>query len=209
SGRTSNNNERGYSMAKYAAKKFRSDEIELAGISKKAMEEHYKLYQGYVGKANEILDRLASGGVDLSKANPTYSEFRELKVELSRALGGIKNHEVYFNHLGAKGGKPGAQLLGLIEKAFGSFDGWQARSGDVGKANEILDRLASGGVDLSKANPTYSEFRELKVELSRALGGIKNHEVYFNHLGAKGGKPGAQLLGLIEKAFGSFDGWQA
>ena len=44
-------------MAKYEAKKFRSFEVDLAGISKKAMEEHYKLYQGYVAKANEIFDR--------------------------------------------------------------------------------------------------------------------------------------------------------
>ncbi|HKV46001.1 MAG TPA: Fe-Mn family superoxide dismutase [bacterium] len=113
-------------MAKYEAKKFRAFEIELAGISKKAMEEHYKLYQGYVAKSNEILDRLASGGVDLSKANPTYSELRELKVEFSRAIGGVKNHEVYFEHLGGKGGRPGAKLLGLMETAFGSFDNWQA-----------------------------------------------------------------------------------
>ena len=113
-------------MAKYEAKKFRSFEVELAGISKKAMDEHYKLYQGYVSKANEIFDRLASGGVDLSKANPTYSEVRELKVELSRAIGGVKNHEVYFEHLGGKGGRPGPKLLGMIEKAFGSFDAWQA-----------------------------------------------------------------------------------
>jgi Fe-Mn family superoxide dismutase len=113
-------------MAVYEAKRFRSFEVELAGISKKTMEEHYKLYQGYVNKANEILDRLASGGVDLSKANPTYSELRELKVELSRALGGVKNHEIYFEHLGGKGGRPSAQVLALIEKSFKSFDAWQA-----------------------------------------------------------------------------------
>ncbi|HLJ60869.1 MAG TPA: Fe-Mn family superoxide dismutase [bacterium] len=113
-------------MAKFEAKKFRSFEVELNGISKKTMEEHYKLYQGYVGKSNEILDRLAGGGVDLSKANPTYSELRELKVELSRALGGVKNHELYFEHLGGKGGKPSGKLLGLIEKAYGSFDAWKA-----------------------------------------------------------------------------------
>jgi len=113
-------------MAKYEARKFRSFEVELSGISKKTMEEHYKLYQGYVTKANEILDRLASGQVDLSKANPTYSELRELKVELSRALGGVKNHEIYFEHLGGKGGKPSGKLLTMIEKAFGSFETWQA-----------------------------------------------------------------------------------
>ena len=113
-------------MARYEARKFRSFEVELTGISKKTMEEHYKLYQGYVTKANEITDRLASGGVDLSKANPTYSEVRELKVELSRALGGVKNHELYFEHLGGKGGRPSGKMLALIEKAYGSFDAWQA-----------------------------------------------------------------------------------
>lgn len=113
-------------MARYEARKFRSFDIELSGISKKTMEEHYKLYQGYVNKANEILDRLASGGVDLSKANPTYSEVRELKVELSRALGGVKNHELYFDHLGGKGVRPSGKMLALIEKAYGSFDAWQA-----------------------------------------------------------------------------------
>jgi Fe-Mn family superoxide dismutase len=113
-------------MAKYEAKKFRAFELELAGISKKYIEEHYKLYQGYFSKANEILDRLASGAVDFSKANPTYSELRELKVELSRAIGGVKNHEVYFEHLGGKGGQPGAKLLDAMTKSFGSFEKWQA-----------------------------------------------------------------------------------
>jgi Fe-Mn family superoxide dismutase len=113
-------------VAKYEAKKFRSFEVDLSGISKKAMEAHYTLYQGYVGKANEILDRLASGAVDLTKANPTYSELRELKVEYSRALGGVKNHELYFEHLGGKGGAPTGKILGLIEKAYGSFDAWKA-----------------------------------------------------------------------------------
>src|SRR5579885_1457712 len=118
--------EEGRLMAKFEAKKFRSFDVEQNGISKKTMEEHYKLYQGYVSKANEILDRLGSGQVDLSKANPTYSELRELKVELTRAIGGVKNHELYFEHLGGKGGKPAGRLLEMIEKTFGSFEQWQA-----------------------------------------------------------------------------------
>ena len=113
-------------MPKFEAKKFRAFEIELNGISKRAMEEHYKLYQGYVGKSNEILERLAGGGVDLSKANPTYSELRALKVELSRALGGVKNPELYFELRGGKGGKPSGTVAGLIDKAYGSFDAWKA-----------------------------------------------------------------------------------
>ena len=43
-----------------------------------------------------------------TKANATYSDLRELKVEYSFALGGVKNHELYFNNIGGKGGEPTA-----------------------------------------------------------------------------------------------------
>ena len=78
--------------------------LELDGISREAVEAHFKLYEGYVGKRNEILGKLAE--VDLSAANQVYSEVRALKVDLSFAIGGIKNHEIYFEHLGGNGGEP-------------------------------------------------------------------------------------------------------
>src|SRR3954470_11479193 len=71
--------------------------FELEGISRETVEAHYKLYQGYVAKRSEILVRLAA--VDLSTANQAYSELRALKVDLTFAVGGIKNHELYFDHL--------------------------------------------------------------------------------------------------------------
>ena len=55
--------------------------LELDGISRASVEAHYKLYQGYVNKRNEILGKL--GGADLGGANQIYSELRGLKVELS------------------------------------------------------------------------------------------------------------------------------
>src|SRR5881396_2897982 len=72
--------------------------FELDGISRESVEAHYKLYQGYVSKRNEILGKLAE--VDLAASNQVYSEIRALKVDLSFAIGGIKNHETYFEHLG-------------------------------------------------------------------------------------------------------------
>jgi Fe-Mn family superoxide dismutase len=104
------------------AKKFDSIKA-LNGISEKTMTEHYKLYEGYVKKANEILEKLPT--VDTESANQTYSDIRSLKVDLTFALGGIKNHEVYFGHLGGSGGKPSGKLLEQIEKDFGSFEAWQ------------------------------------------------------------------------------------
>lgn len=106
------------------AKELKPSLFEMDGISRRTVEEHYKLYQGYVNKHNEIVRKLA--GVDLSTANQTYSDIRELKVELTFALGGVKNHEIYFDHLGGSGGRPEGRLLELIERDFGSFDAWAA-----------------------------------------------------------------------------------
>ena len=98
--------------------------LELDGISRASIEAHYKLYSGYVTKRNEILGKLA--GVDLGSANQIYSELRALKVELSFAVGGIKNHEVYFEHLGGDGGDPTGAVAGLIARDFGSAEAWRA-----------------------------------------------------------------------------------
>jgi Fe-Mn family superoxide dismutase len=66
------------------------------------------------------------GSVDLGAANQVFSEVRGLKLELSFAVGGIKNHEVYFEHLGGPGGTPKGTIAKLLERDFGSFDAWRA-----------------------------------------------------------------------------------
>ena len=96
---------------------------ELDGISREAVEAHYKLYEGYVNKRNEILRKLSA--VDTSAANQVYSELRALKVELSFAVGGIKNHEIYFEHLGGAGGDPDGTFAALVERDFGSITNWR------------------------------------------------------------------------------------
>ena len=98
--------------------------LELDGISRETIEAHYKLYQGYVNKRNEILGKLAE--VDLSSANQVYSDLRALKVDLTFAIGGIKNHEVYFEHLGGKGGDPAGVFADLVRRDFGSVESWKA-----------------------------------------------------------------------------------
>jgi Fe-Mn family superoxide dismutase len=98
--------------------------LELDGISRVSIEAHYKLYEGYVGKRNEILGKLAA--VDLGTANQVYSDLRALKVDLTFAIGGIKNHELYFDHLGGPGGDPDGAFRALVERDFGSVDAWRA-----------------------------------------------------------------------------------
>jgi Fe-Mn family superoxide dismutase len=98
--------------------------LELDGISREAVEAHFKLYEGYVNKRNEILGKLAD--VDVAAANQVYSEVRALKVDLSFAIGGIKNHEIYFDHLGGNGGDPDGLVADLIVRDFGSVAEWRA-----------------------------------------------------------------------------------
>src|SRR4051812_47772371 len=107
-----------------APRELRPEVYELDGISRASVEAHYKLYQGYVNKRNEILGKLAE--VDLASANQVYSEVRSLKVDLSFAVGGIKNHEIYFEHLGGTGGDPDGQVGKLIKRDFGGADAWRA-----------------------------------------------------------------------------------
>ena len=98
--------------------------LELDGISRETVEAHYKLYEGYVNKRNEIMGKL--GELDPAAANQVYSEVRALKVDLTFALGGIKNHEIYFDQLGGDGGEPDGAIRNLIARDFGSVGDWRA-----------------------------------------------------------------------------------
>ncbi|MEZ5100865.1 MAG: Fe-Mn family superoxide dismutase [Thermoleophilia bacterium] len=113
-----------YNFEEIAPRELRPEVLEMDGISRQSIEAHYKLYQGYVNKRNEILARLAD--VDLSAANQVYSDVRALKVDLTFAIGGIKNHELYFAHLGGGGGDPTGAIRTLIERDFGSVAAWRA-----------------------------------------------------------------------------------
>lgn len=95
---------------------------ELNGISARTQEEHYELYKAYVAKTNEIQKKLDT--VDRASANQIFSDLRSLRVDLSFAIGGVKNHETYFAHLGGKGGAPTGKLKEMIERDFPSYDAW-------------------------------------------------------------------------------------
>lgn len=96
----------------------------LNGISDKTIEIHYgKLYQGYVSKTNEILEKISRA--DLANANQVYSEIGELKRQLSFALNGIILHEAYFKCLGGDGEIKEGNLKKAIEDNFSDFENWK------------------------------------------------------------------------------------
>ena len=81
-----------------------------------------KLYQLHRGAER---DSRQLDGVDLSAANQVYSDIRALKVDLTFAIGGIKNHEIYFEHLGGDGVDPDGPFEQLVERDFGSVGAWR------------------------------------------------------------------------------------
>lgn len=107
----------------YEAKQFESING-VNGLSEKMMKEHYKLYEGYIKKANEITEKLKT--VDLSTANATQSDLRALKLGYSFAVNAIKSHELYFENLSGQGEKPKDWIGGKIEETFGSYENWVA-----------------------------------------------------------------------------------
>ncbi|MDP2695862.1 MAG: Fe-Mn family superoxide dismutase [bacterium] len=105
----------------YQPEKLKIDK-DLPGFSLKGIKEHFKLYEGYVKKTNEIQKKIEDA--DKSEANAVYSYIGELKREEVFAINGIKLHEIYFDHLGGDG-KPSGELVKMIERDFGSVDKWR------------------------------------------------------------------------------------
>ena len=96
------------------------------GISAKTHEEHLKLWQGYANKTNEIRKALADFDTDPAKANQIYSQVRAMKANYAFALGGYKNHNVYFETSGGHGGPATGAVAALINETYGSFEKWAA-----------------------------------------------------------------------------------
>ena len=97
----------------------------LKGISAKNIEEHLKLYQGYVKNANLINEKLATYRTDL---DVNAYILGELNRRFSFEYNGIRNHEAYFSAFegGPKALDSGGKLKKAIESEWGSFENWLA-----------------------------------------------------------------------------------
>jgi superoxide dismutase, Fe-Mn family len=97
----------------------------LHGISERTIEEHKKLYTGYVKNANLIMDHIA----ELSKDSEKYAyELGELQRRFSFEWGGMRNHECYFKLL-TETNQPdeASALVRCIESQWGSISAWSAQ----------------------------------------------------------------------------------
>lgn len=93
----------------------------LQGISAKNIEEHLKLYAGYVKNANSIVEKLATYQKDETKVYEMGELYRRFAFEYN----GMRNHEVYFSLLsGTSTDAP--TLIAALEKQWGDVASFTA-----------------------------------------------------------------------------------
>ena len=98
--------------------------IGTPGFGDKLLQNHFKLYQGYVANTNklaETLDRLQKEGkIDVP-------EFAELKRRFGWEYNGMRLHELYFGNMakGAAAMDKNASLAKAIADQFGSVENWE------------------------------------------------------------------------------------
>ena len=106
-------------MHTYEAKTFNLPELD--GISKKSIDEHLGLYQGYVKNFNTINAAIADLMKDSEKNAHALSE---LVRRRSFEFGGMRLHELYFSQLegGAVALNLDSRLAKQLTKEFGNVD---------------------------------------------------------------------------------------
>ncbi len=95
----------------------------LKGIGLKNIEEHLKLYKGYVTNTNLVLNKIEEYEKD--RENNAYV-LGELHRRFSFEFDGMRNHEYFFSSLsdGKKEINTTSELYKKIEKEWGSFENW-------------------------------------------------------------------------------------
>jgi Fe-Mn family superoxide dismutase len=110
-------------MKKFEEKKFNIGP--LKGISAKNIEEHLKLYAGYVKNTNLILEKIPQ--YEGYTKEDTFAPYvvSEIQRRFSFEFNGMRNHEYYFKSLegGAKSLPENSQLKIALEKQM-PFETW-------------------------------------------------------------------------------------
>ncbi len=103
----------------YTAKQFNIKPLQ--GISARTIEEHLKLYEGYVKHTNLILEKIKS----LAGVTESTYELSEARRRFGFEFDGMKNHELYFELIQGEATQLSDSALSqAIKSHFGSFDAW-------------------------------------------------------------------------------------
>jgi Fe-Mn family superoxide dismutase len=121
-------------MKKFEEKQFNIGELQ--GISKTNIEEHMKLYSGYVSNANSIREKLDAM---YNQTNGDLYHYAELHRRFSFEYNGMRNHEIFFESLsgGATQANDKSALYQAIVSQWGSFDVWINNFKQVAKTRGV------------------------------------------------------------------------
>ncbi|HEY5235761.1 MAG TPA: superoxide dismutase [Rhabdochlamydiaceae bacterium] len=109
--------------ATYKAKEY-SSLLGMTGFSDKALQTHFKLYQGYVTNTNLLYNTLSDLAANGKNRSPEYAE---IKRRFGWEFDGMRLHEAYFENLGGKGDPDtSSPLYTQLVTDFGSYDQWKA-----------------------------------------------------------------------------------
>ncbi|MEK6863547.1 MAG: Fe-Mn family superoxide dismutase [Nanoarchaeota archaeon] len=108
----------------------------LKGFSDQLLQNHFKLYQGYVANTNKLLDTLAAMEKDDKTTAPEYAE---LKRRFGWEFNGMRLHELYFQNMTKKKTalSESSALHKLMTQAFGSSQKCLEAFVDTGKMRGI------------------------------------------------------------------------
>ncbi|OHA93418.1 MAG: hypothetical protein A3H52_01825 [Candidatus Zambryskibacteria bacterium RIFCSPLOWO2_02_FULL_39_26] len=106
---------------KFEEKKFNIPK--LKGISAKTIEEHLKLYSGYVKHTNFIEEKIAELMQDSEKNSYALGEVQR---RFGFEYNGMRNHEIYFESLsgGSSEISKDSELYKSMTYLWGSFENW-------------------------------------------------------------------------------------
>jgi Fe-Mn family superoxide dismutase len=109
---------------------------ELSGISNQNIEEHLRLYSGYIKHANLILEKIENLSENLID---NAFLLTELQRRFSFEFNGVRNHEIYFQALSGDSieiNRDG-NLFAKISEQFSNFEKWLKLFKGVAKTRGI------------------------------------------------------------------------
>lgn len=107
----------------------------LQGISQDQIDQHWKLYEGYIEQANALNKELKQLRNDGLSGNSLYADRRR---RFGFEYNGVVLHELYFQNLQNSPKKePSDSFKDELKKNFSSFEQWQEDFKNAGKTRGI------------------------------------------------------------------------
>ncbi len=104
----------------------------LKGFSDQLLQNHFKLYQGYVANTNKLMELL-------DKLEPGTPEYSELQRRFGWEFNGMRLHESYFGNM-VNGGKmlnKSSSLAKELVRVYGDLENWEKNFKAVGAMRGI------------------------------------------------------------------------